>query len=285
MFSKISRYRNIPDVAVRDAKGRVLASKSLRLLPEVAGTFLHRVEEVDRLDHLAFKYYEQPRDWWRIADANPDYLSPQALLGHEPRSTLLLPLVWDGSMPPWSELEGATPPWSELLEALRRALGVEGALLGPPEQPEASVEVVQGRPLFTLLPTLRGELDDSVRTQEVMPALGGALAAEGVSFTIPVRAGEVRRKEVRPEKVDAVTWRITALETRRIYTFRHFPGEALLQVYESAFRYHWILKVIYNTQMTSAAALQVQIQERGFATRQPTEVRRIGKPVVMPPRT
>lgn len=79
MFSRISRYRKLADVVTTDAKGRKLASKSLRLPPEVSGTFLHTVEEVDRLDHLAYKYYKQPRKWWRICDANPEFMSPQAL--------------------------------------------------------------------------------------------------------------------------------------------------------------------------------------------------------------
>ena len=83
MFSKISRYRKLPDVVTIDVQGRRLESKSLRLLPEVTGIFLHTVESGDRLDHLAYKYYKQPRKWWRICDANPEFPSPQALLGKE----------------------------------------------------------------------------------------------------------------------------------------------------------------------------------------------------------
>ena len=55
MFSKLSRYRKLADVVTTDAKGRHLKSKSLRLLPEVSGTFLHTLQDVDRLDHLAYK--------------------------------------------------------------------------------------------------------------------------------------------------------------------------------------------------------------------------------------
>ena len=64
MFSKISRYRKLPDTVSSDARGRSLQSKTLRLLPEVSGEFRHTVEEVDRLDHLAYKYYRQSRKWW-----------------------------------------------------------------------------------------------------------------------------------------------------------------------------------------------------------------------------
>ena len=93
MFSKISRYRTLPDVVTTDARGRTVSSKALRPLPTVSGTFLHTVEGVDRLEHLAFKYYQQPRNWWRICDANPEFMSPQGLLGKEPVVTARFPLT------------------------------------------------------------------------------------------------------------------------------------------------------------------------------------------------
>ena len=77
MFSDLSRYRTLPDIVTTDAEGRTLASKTLRPLPEAPGTFRHTVEDVDRLDHLAYKYYRQPTKWWRMSDANPEFLSPQ----------------------------------------------------------------------------------------------------------------------------------------------------------------------------------------------------------------
>jgi len=117
MFSKISRYRKLSDVVTVDVQGRRLESKSLRLLPEVTGIFLHTVESGDRLDHLAYKYYKQPRKWWRICDANPEFPSPQALLGKESIVTTRFPLTFAG---------GGQPPWAELLKQLERKVGVEG---------------------------------------------------------------------------------------------------------------------------------------------------------------
>lgn len=117
MFSKISRYRKQPDIVTIDNKDRVLASRDLRLLPEVSGTFFHTVEEVDRLDHLAYKYYKQPRKWWRICDANPEFMSPQVLLGKEPIVTDRFPLTFHGN--------GTQPPWADLLMNLSETLGVE----------------------------------------------------------------------------------------------------------------------------------------------------------------
>ena len=116
MFSRISRYRKLPDLVAVDAQGRSLTSKDLRLLPEVSGTFQHTVEEGERLDHLAFKYYQQPRKWWRIVDANPAFLSPQALLGQGPIVTARLPLTVAG---------GGDPPWAAAAQSLSQRLGVE----------------------------------------------------------------------------------------------------------------------------------------------------------------
>src|SRR5713101_3985722 len=96
MFSRISRYRKLPDVVVDDARRPTVASKVLRLLPDVTGTFKHTVEEADRLDHLAFSYYQQPRKWWRISDANPEFLSPLDLLGQGPVRTVRYPLALSG---------------------------------------------------------------------------------------------------------------------------------------------------------------------------------------------
>ncbi len=95
-----------------------MESKSLRLLPKVTGVFFHTVEAVDRLDHLAYKYYKQPRKWWRICDANPEFPSPQALLGKEPLVTTRFPLTFAG---------GGQPPWADLLKTLGQEVGVEDA--------------------------------------------------------------------------------------------------------------------------------------------------------------
>lgn len=125
MFSKISRYRKLADVSAPDAKGRTLAAKDLRRLPEVSGTFRHTVEAGDRVDQLAYKYYSQPLQWWNICDANPEFLSPLAMLGKETVVTTRFPVSVAG-----------TPPWAAVLRALRQTLGVEEARI------EEAIELV-----------------------------------------------------------------------------------------------------------------------------------------------
>ncbi len=104
MFSKNSRYRKLPDIVAQDAQGTSAVSKSLRLLPEVTGTFQHLIQESDRLDHLAYQYYREPRQWWRICDANPDFLAPQSILGQEPLATTYFQILSQDNNLPWCNL-------------------------------------------------------------------------------------------------------------------------------------------------------------------------------------
>jgi nucleoid-associated protein YgaU len=75
-----SRYLRVPDCTVEapDGSQRTLKATREPLPTQVALTY--QVKEGDRLDLLAWKFYRNPRKWWLIADANPDCLSPEALL-------------------------------------------------------------------------------------------------------------------------------------------------------------------------------------------------------------
>lgn len=126
MFSKISRYRKLPNVVAPDAEGRQLPSRELRLLPTVTGTYLHTVAAGDRLDQLANQYYSQPLQWWNIADANPAFLSPLALLAQDAITTTRFSVSISG-----------TPPWSKLFAALQAIVGVENVAI------EEDVQLVQ----------------------------------------------------------------------------------------------------------------------------------------------
>jgi hypothetical protein len=124
MFFKNSRYRKLPDEVTVDSQGRRLTSKSLRVPPTVTGIFRHTIEDSDRLDHLASKYYNQPRKWWRICDANPEFMWPQALLGKTPLITQQFPISFAG--------EG-NPPWATLMRAIATLVGVEDIRLSNDE--------------------------------------------------------------------------------------------------------------------------------------------------------
>jgi hypothetical protein len=113
MFSKNSRYNYLHNEAA--AEGRI------RALPEVTGTFFHSIEEIDRLDHLAYKYYGDSQKWWRICDANPGYKSPLALLGKEPVSITRFSLSYEGAE--------SVPPWCQLIKVLSSVTGVNEVVL------------------------------------------------------------------------------------------------------------------------------------------------------------
>ncbi len=80
MLFKGSRYKDLPKIRTTDAEGQTVRSKTLRWIPDTPGTFLHTVNQVDRLDLLAYEYYGDPKKWWLICDANPDIALPTDLL-------------------------------------------------------------------------------------------------------------------------------------------------------------------------------------------------------------
>ncbi len=70
MFFRGSRYAAVGEHEIRDAKGRTLRYKKIRLIPETRPRLVHRVSQGERLDHIAHRYYQDPERFWRICDAN-----------------------------------------------------------------------------------------------------------------------------------------------------------------------------------------------------------------------
>ncbi len=79
MFTKTSRYAEIPTVAAVDAEGREVTAVKLRRLPETSGQ-PRTVGGADRLDVLADQSYRDPTRFWRIADANSELDARDLLL-------------------------------------------------------------------------------------------------------------------------------------------------------------------------------------------------------------
>ncbi len=69
MFVKGSRYE-----AARRFEGADFAGVRPRDIGPATGVVEHVVAAGDRLDLLARHYYNDPRLFWRILDANPDIL-------------------------------------------------------------------------------------------------------------------------------------------------------------------------------------------------------------------
>ena len=78
MFFRGSRYESVPDAIHIDARGREIPYKRLRILPSPRVQHAHVVSQEDRLDRIAFQYYGDPEQFWRIADAS-QALQPESL--------------------------------------------------------------------------------------------------------------------------------------------------------------------------------------------------------------
>lgn len=72
MFDQDSRYAKLPLKETKDAEGRTVAYVARRIVPHRATIAETTVQPGDRLDLVAHRVYGDPRQSWRIRDANPD---------------------------------------------------------------------------------------------------------------------------------------------------------------------------------------------------------------------
>jgi hypothetical protein len=79
MRRKGSRYENT--AAFSAEKG--FSGFRERRLTHPPGLVEHTVADTDRLDHVANQYYRNDRRWWRVLDANADFLYCFELLDEE----------------------------------------------------------------------------------------------------------------------------------------------------------------------------------------------------------
>lgn len=91
MFARGSRYETVPDAIYRTPAGREILYKRLRLIPDPAVLQTFQVAAGDRLDLIAFRFYQDPEQYWRICDANRALL-PADLTGEVGRR-LRIPLA------------------------------------------------------------------------------------------------------------------------------------------------------------------------------------------------
>ncbi|MDH5572938.1 MAG: hypothetical protein OEY89_14335 [Gammaproteobacteria bacterium] len=71
---KKSRYNNARLFSSEDGKPAIFPGIRPREIGAAKGVIFHEVKELDRLEKLANYYYNDPYLWWRIVDANPEYL-------------------------------------------------------------------------------------------------------------------------------------------------------------------------------------------------------------------
>ena len=71
MFDKESRYYRVGEYVARDIRGNFNKVKKTRRVDKRSDkAFTYIVKDGDRLDLLAYKFYNDPTKYWLICDAN-----------------------------------------------------------------------------------------------------------------------------------------------------------------------------------------------------------------------
>ena len=84
-----SRHQDLPDYEVRLAPNAApIVLYQPREIPEPPPSVVHTVAASDRTDLLAQRYFGDPLQFWRIADANPA-LTPEDVL--DPGAQIAIP--------------------------------------------------------------------------------------------------------------------------------------------------------------------------------------------------
>lgn len=80
MFFKGSRYAKVVDLSYEDpVTKRRAAYKGIRYIPRSTARIGHVVNGSDRLDLIAFRYYQDPEQFWRMCDGNLALWPPDLL--------------------------------------------------------------------------------------------------------------------------------------------------------------------------------------------------------------
>ncbi len=87
MIFKGSRYEKVGTYQVT-VGGQTVTALKMRFIPRTPAGYRHTFTEGERLDLLAFTYYQNSEKFWLIADANNE-MDPEDLL--EPGRHLLIP--------------------------------------------------------------------------------------------------------------------------------------------------------------------------------------------------
>ena len=83
-----SRHQGLPTYTLELGAGESVELYEPREIPEPAADSTHVVAASDRLDLLANRYFGDPFQFWRIADANPA-LTPEDVL--DPGARIAIP--------------------------------------------------------------------------------------------------------------------------------------------------------------------------------------------------
>ncbi len=72
MFGNTSRYHGLPTAQWTDGRGRTCSWVQLRTTIPPTSTSEYVVTSHERFDLLGYRAYGDPKQWWRVPDANKD---------------------------------------------------------------------------------------------------------------------------------------------------------------------------------------------------------------------
>jgi hypothetical protein len=90
MFFRGSRYADVDEGQVIDSRGREIPYKKVRFIPDTRAQMAHIVNQGERPDHIAHRYFWDSERFWRICDANRT-MWPDDLVAEAGRTILIPP--------------------------------------------------------------------------------------------------------------------------------------------------------------------------------------------------
>ena len=75
IFDPLSRYANLVTYTRQDHRGRLVSILPVPAPPSDALLGIHVLRQGERIDHLAFRYLENPAGFWRICELNDAMLA------------------------------------------------------------------------------------------------------------------------------------------------------------------------------------------------------------------
>ncbi|MHC4117210.1 MAG: hypothetical protein ACYSWO_06850, partial [Planctomycetota bacterium] len=122
--------------------------------------------------------------WWRICDANPEFMSPRALFGKESIVTYRFDLTWDD--------EAGPPPWADLRSQLIEKVGVLDVKIVEDVQPVQDVQMIDGKQVTVYVESYRRSATVVYNQMNVSPKdLADVMAAVGFDMAQPVKIGRL----------------------------------------------------------------------------------------------
>ncbi|MBW2737249.1 MAG: hypothetical protein JRE64_00080 [Deltaproteobacteria bacterium] len=89
MFFKDSRYEKVKDYKFKRIDGSEVLLKKKRLILDLKAKLIHTVQEGERTDQLANRYYKDPLKFHKLNDGNAE-MNPELLL-EKPGEKILVP--------------------------------------------------------------------------------------------------------------------------------------------------------------------------------------------------